>query len=328
MNKSIFIVLIILTFPVSCTMKNMKSAKTNISSNDSLSKDEADYIEARDNYQLIFWSKIGMEGFDSTLINPKYLEPIKKYAFLDQDRIALLDLQNRLKKILFWTKFSDSARISFETLMPNIGFGLLDGLWFETDSISIFYTSVNLYNRYIQNPKNPYKDKELSELDTLTPRKFEKLVSVTALVESPMRCYSFFRLQANSSVKSYGMLFESSWFDEPQFPPKSLCALLIKGKFIYMAFKRFDGTEIAMNKILPIWDSLDLESKKYYELFEATELKDSILYDRFIDKRRKTWITFKEHFQNELRSSNQYEKLQNELQSMVFLLMHLENDTK
>src|SRR5258708_18737043 len=120
----------------SCNPKSKKSdLDESVITSDSLTDKEAEYVKTRNSYI-------------------KQIEQLPKSKVADSlfkmNTNGLSDLEVKLREILKDSKYSTQGKINLETLVSELGFGMLDGLWFEKDSMRIFYTSKNLFLKYFK----------------------------------------------------------------------------------------------------------------------------------------------------------------------------------
>jgi len=115
-----------------CNLNCKSQSKESIISSNRLTNKETEYLKTRDAYIAQF------KPFEKSWNN----DSVSKLH-----SAALLDLEVKIKEVLKGSHFSGQGKINLETLIPSLGFGMLDGLWFKKDSMRIFYTSKNLFAR-------------------------------------------------------------------------------------------------------------------------------------------------------------------------------------
>src|SRR5260221_1075369 len=132
----------------SCNVNSKKSkSDESVISSDSLTDKEAEYLKTRDAY---------IEQFKLFERSP-YSDSLSKVH-----SEALLDLEIRLQEILKDSRYTGHGKINLETLIPSMGFGMMDGLWFEKDSLRMFYISKNLFLNYFNVNMNNLTNDDLA----------------------------------------------------------------------------------------------------------------------------------------------------------------------
>jgi hypothetical protein len=229
--NNILRLLIVLTLFLSC---NSKSSTDSIKNE--LTKEELEYLQKRDEYidrlQRIQNRKSATGNSDS---------------LYKAERRAMSELEGKLKVILKDSRFSDKGKINLETLLGYLGFGLLDGLSFDKDSLQIFYTSKNLFFKYFQITDDQF--------DRLSPAVFENVFQSAYQFDAHLTNFSFVRLHSTDNVKAYGMVAELAQITG-RFTPQFIYVLVSIGDFVYIAQKELKEPIKEIPRCISVWDSI------------------------------------------------------------------------
>jgi len=192
----------------SCTLnqKNHESIQF-INSSDSLTAQEAEYLKTRDAY---------IEQF-------KPLQKARLDTLGKMDDRALLDLEKKLKEILKDAKYSGQGKINLETLQGYLGFGMLDGLAFEKDSMRIFYTTKSLFVKY-------FNIKEFNS------EAFGGVFHSAFFSDAAVEPYFSMKMNSIKKAEAYGTVGFVTQMSGP-YPPNHLFVLVSTEKYVYMNCK-------------------------------------------------------------------------------------------
>ncbi|HTA27783.1 MAG TPA: hypothetical protein VK809_08340 [Bacteroidia bacterium] len=262
---------------------------------------EREYLEIRDRY---------IKYFQSDAIN----EIDDKIAKQEND--SLIELEKRLHGILNGCRLNSIAKegkINLETLFREMGFGMLDGLVATKDSMRIFCTSRNLFFDY-------FKKEKIPPLDNLTTENLEDLFNSAYSIDAHITNFSSSKISANNNFQAYSMVGGFGQ-DVGPFLPDYIFVFLADNHFIYMAEKPLKEPVEQIPECKAIWDSINLESQKAIEKYDASQLKDTASFNQYeyLDE-----LAFDEYcgcFQRELKKEIQFEAIQKELETMVKYIM-------
>jgi len=215
LEKNILRILIASTLLVCCNSNPKNKSDSNNSTGNELNKAESDYLKKRDEYI-------------------KRLQRIQKLkstvddSLSNAERQAMSELEGKLKTILKTSRFSDKGKINLETLLGFQGFGLLDGLNFNKDSLHISYTSKNLFFEYFHPEGNQF--------DRLSPEAFENIFQSAYQFDARVTNFSFVKIHSTDSFGAYGMIAGHSQITG-RFTPQFIYVLVSMGDYVYMAQK-------------------------------------------------------------------------------------------
>lgn len=267
----IFFSLALLT---SCNSNSKKTeSDKSVISSDSLTDKEAAYLKTRDAYieQL--------KPFEKNWNNNSASKANSK---------ALLELEIRIQEILKDSRYSGQGKINLETLIPSVGFGLLDGLSFEKDSMRIFYTSKNLFLNY-------YK---AHNAGALTPENLDGLFNCAFASDAFILDFTHIKIPSTKSTEAYGMVALGGQ-DIVLYPPQLFLAYVSTDKYIYLIQKYLDPPSKLLPQCKAVWDSFGPESK-----MSPT-------------KRDSAFAQYRKCYQAELASDPQFPAIKKQLESMV-----------
>ncbi|HCW07592.1 MAG TPA: hypothetical protein DGG95_09550 [Cytophagales bacterium] len=265
--------LLALTFLSSCNQNSKKNEQDiSVISSDSLTDKEADYLKTRDAY---------IEQF----------KPLQK-AGLDtlnkmEDR-AMHDLEVRLREILKDSKYSAQGNISLVTLLGYLGFGMLDGLSFEKDSMRIDYTSKNLFVNYFGiNPSGK-----------LSPNELETIFNKGILWDAFTTNFFQTKIISQKDVNAYGMIGQVGNMSGPS-PPQTLFALVATDKYVYIIKKEVKPKVKELLQCKEVWDSFGTEVQRSVEKYDTA------------------FEHYRRCYQKEFKNDPQFESIKKQLEVMV-----------
>lgn len=234
----------------------------------SLTDKEAEYLKTRDAYI-------------------KQFEPLQKAGLDTLDRMddsALQDLEKKIREILKDSKYSTQGEINLVTLQGYMGFGQLDGLSLEKDSMKIFYTTKNLFLEYFKKQINP--------LDSLSSNDLEEIFRLALLPGAALWGFYMTKIPSTKNTNAYIVIGQVGNMNGPG-PPRNFFALMSTDKYVYMITPQFDITVKELPHCKAVWDSIGME--KFDTAFEY----------------------YRKCYQEELSSDPQFEKIQKQLERMV-----------
>lgn len=265
-----FIALALLT---SCNPNSKKAdSSQSVVSSDSLTAQEAEYLNTRD----------------------AYIEQFKPFEKTWNDSLskvhseAMADLEVKLRKVLSDSKFSSQGKINLETLINELGFGMLDGLWLEKDSMRIFYTSKNLFLNYFKS----------QGVGAIKPESLDGVFNCAFASDAYILDFTQIKISSAKVIEAYGMVGLGGQ-DIGPFPPQLFLAFASTDKYIYLIQKFLDPPIKQLPQCKAVWDSFGPES----EMSSA--------------KRDTAFEHYRKCYQRELANDPQFEAIQKQLESMV-----------
>ena len=303
MKYAFLLMATILFASCSCISKRNQSNDTIIS--DTISspmKSQSDlvsnYISVRDKYIE------HLQGIQKTTKNFDSLYKL--------DDNALLDLENKLKTILRESQYSVKGKIGLETLLGYMGFGGLDGLVFEQDSLRIYYTSNNLFFHY-------FKKNNITQLDNLNAADLENIFNSAFVIDAHISNLFSSKIPSTKDIQVYRMVGLVSQMTGP-FPPDHLYVLVSKGNYIYMAEKHLKQPINEIHACKFMYDSIYYGFQTRQDITNSSSKQDTIMNKKHEDLFEKAWSMYCDCYQKEFKNSDQYKEIQMQIERMVDFL--------
>jgi hypothetical protein len=199
-----------------------------------VTSDEREYLTKRDSYV-------------EKLQKIQTLKSTADDSLSKADEQAMLELEDKLKLILKPSHFSGKGKINLETLLGFLGFGKLDGLRFDKDSMRICYTSKNLFFKYFQSPD--------CQFDRLSPEIFENVFQSAYQFDAHLTNFTFIKLHSTDIIDAYGMVAGLAQITG-NFTPQYIYVLISKGNYVYIAEKELKEPVKEIPRCSSVWDSL------------------------------------------------------------------------
>ena len=279
-NTEFFYAIVAFTLFVSCS-SNPKSENTSYSIDSTYSEvnnDEGEYLIKRDSYiEQLQETQSKKSGVDDSLLNA--------------DRLAISELEGKLKNILKTSRFSNKGEINLNTLLGFLDFGLLDGLSFSKDSLRICYTSKNLFFKYFHKVENQF--------DRLSPEVFENIFQSAYQFDAQVTNFSFLKIHSTDSIRAYGMVAGLSQISG-DFTPQYIYVLVSMGNYVYIAEKELKEPVKKIPRCVSVWDSII--SKQSQPVNDNT-------FNRYCDCYRR-----------DLRNDNQFPAIQKQMELIAAYL--------
>jgi len=284
-----FIALTLLTF---CNHNSKKADSTqSVISSDSLTAQEVEYLKTRD----------------------AYIEKLKPYekswggdSVGNANSQALLNLEARLREILKDSRYSGQGKINLETLIPSLGFGMLDGLWFEKDSMRIFYTSKNLFLKYSNSTK----------IENIIPENLDATFQTAFASDAFIMDCSHLKIYSAKSTRTYGMVGLDGQMTGP-YPPQLLLTFVSTDKYVYLIQKFLKEPVKQLPQCKSVYENINIEAQKFGERYRASNLQDTAAINKQFKLEEVAFNKYCECYQKELSSDPQFEAIQKQLEGMV-----------
>jgi len=262
---------------------------------DYISDKESEYFKLRNNYveHLQGLQKAG-KNIDS---------------LLRVDNEDLKELENRLRVILRKSHFSGQGKINLETLLGFLGFGMLDGLTFEKDSLRIFYTSKNIFLDY-------FRKENISQLDNLTPKNLEDIFQSAYSSDIHLSNYSSLKVQSKDNIQAFGMVGMYYQMIGP-WPPEYLFVFVSNGNYIYMCEKHLKKPIKEIDDCRSIYNSKYQDAEKQLEVYHSSNLKDTTAFNNHLSLWEEAMVQYCNCYQKELKNDNQFVSIQKEIDRIV-----------
>lgn len=303
MNYITIINCLIITTLMSCGPK--KSAEENknrhLLTTYSQTNLELKYLQTRDNYISYFksllanihtdveWSKLDRQMDSSFTILEKMLRDIMKTS------------QN--------VSISQNGKISLSSLMEgDLGFGGLDGLLLDKDSLQMFVTSKFLFNEY-------FKHERLNPVDNLTNKQLDNILT-SALGGGEARVETLFA-ERKSPTKNSTVYHSIGGFGQEDVPSMGKCVFILtfKDDYVYMIWKFSSIAELQVCK--SIFDKLYSDSQKYLERYHSSNLKDTTSLNKGFALQEEAVAKYCECYQKNFKNDIQFEDFQKQTDKLM-----------
>lgn len=204
---------------------------------------------------------------------------------------SLFALEKLLKSILIPTKVKDinkTGKINLETFLPELGFGMLDGLTTYEKGISTLCTTSFIFSDYFK--KQGYK------IDNISKSQIEDIFTNAFASDYTITSIQSFKINEKENIKTYGMISIDGQ-DIGPFKPNTLYALASIEDNIYLIRKSINNELIGLEKCDAIWSNTDKESED------------------------KTWRRYCECYKQEFTKNEQFLPLKKEIEEMTKLII-------
>ncbi|WP_298147513.1 hypothetical protein [Flavobacterium sp.] len=294
--KNLFCVLA-LSLLFACSTKNDNNQDA-ISNDVKLLEKEQEYLNVRNNFTRYFKKQFE----SSTNISDEVLK---------QDSDSLLVLEKMLREILKDSPVKSVVKfgkINLETLIPELGFGNLDGLFFNTKSSRVFVTSKGLFFDY-------FKSQKITSVHNLSQAQLSTIFTSLISDASATVYYS----ESSSSDKSsqiyacLGLLGQ----DIGRFPPDNIFVFVVTEDYIYIVQKNPDKPINEISECMSVYDSMYAISQEQYEQYLASDLTDKKASNKSIELEEAAWRDYCECYQKNFKVTQQYENFKKEVAKIV-----------
>jgi hypothetical protein len=278
--------------------ENIINGQTDIYKEQSgLTNKELEYLKVRNDY---------VQYFNRLSENNQNWTEIYK-----QDSDSLLVLEKMLREILIDSRIdsiSNFGKINLETLTPEMGSGMLDGLKMNKKSKNIFVTSKALFLDY-------FKSRQIHSTDILTSKQLSDIFS--ALI-SDARATVFYseKLASNNGQIIYGSIGTIAQ-DIGSFPPDNVYVLVANHDFIYIIQKYSEKPINIISKCQTIYDSIYNKSEKYFDEYQASNLEDKSAIDKKFEVEEIAWDKYCECYQENFKNDKQYNTVQKQMEKLA-----------
>lgn len=289
-----------------------QDTKTTVSSITSI---EERYFHTRDQY-IVQFAKMTVSNQQNAEIGANL-------------RKALIDLEKQLKAIIgpiHVIGFPKQGRINLETLMEELGFGMVDGLKYTnqseaaltgTKSDTLFITTKALLNNYLQN--NPQYPKDLNQLAesgkfgssiNFYSEVFDADVSVTTYFELPIK-----KAKGQAFARAFLGIFSQDI--GPSYIPTQIFVIAARDDkiFVVSAQSKTKIDQIAQCKQQS--DDLWRKADDALIAYRKSGLKNSSLFEKSTKHEEQSFLEYQHCFGREANRQSFFAPLTFEAQSIV-----------
>ncbi len=254
---------------------------------------DREYLTTRNNYIRHFKNLVGK------IVDDKLYE---------QDTDSLLVLEKKLRDILEGSRINNitqDGKINLKTLIDGMGFGMLDGLMVNKDSLRIFCTSKYLFNEYF----NQYFEKnKINKFDYRAIKNIEDIFNSVFYSDAHITNFTSIKTPVQNNIQGSGFVGVVAQC-EGLFLPEYLYIFFVDDNFIYMTEERLKQPLRQIPKCKSIWDSTYLKAQEFFEIYRASKLNDTTAIHKQFQLEQLAWDKYCNCFQNELKYDNQFNSI-------------------
>ncbi|MCD4670271.1 MAG: hypothetical protein K8S14_07485 [Actinomycetia bacterium] len=296
---------------LSCNPVNDNNAKNKKTAVDSLSQqiiDDNDYISIRDKYIKYFHS-IDLAKVDWNNRND---------SIWLKEKEARLDLEIRLKNLIEVPKVIDSedSKINLVTLFDDYGFGLMDGLIFNNDSLKIYCTTTNIFHNYFQNG-------QFNNLGNLNLEEIEQILNSVLYYDARISIFYMNKTIAETGNTTYGLL--GGIGQDFVFAPFNIYTLSFIGEKIYIIEQRINTDIERIVECNSVMDSITSKSKGYIDSYYKSGEIDSIVISSPMKLEDFAYKKYCECFHENFPLSHQFENVDKQIMQIKNFIQRLNN---
>ena len=304
MSKQLLVALFIFLALTACNFqKRENSTKQNEEDSSQthseirLADKELEYLKIRDRYVNYFKSPIEKD-YD---------------VVLKQDNDSLLVLEKILKEILKDANIdgiSKNGKINLETLLPEMGFGGLDGLvlnknnYFDNKAPQIVVTTKTLFFDY-------FKGDGINSLDSLTTEQLDNIfTSALGRGEVHATTFSIVKKSFTKSGQTYGCI---GILGQEGCPPNHILVLELNEGYIYIFSEYLDYSIKELHECQLISNRLDSLSKIYSQQYDSSNKEDKSLINKAVEFQTASSEQYCECYEKNLKDKTVFEKIKNQV---------------
>ena len=258
---------------------------------------EFEYLKVRNDF-VRYFEKINRNNYDWT----------EKYK---KNKESLLVLEKMLREILKNSGIDSIVKygkINLVNLIPELGFGMLDGLVLNNNSLQIFVTSKTLFFHY-------FKSQQINSIQNLT---LKQLGGIFSALISDARATVFYSEQISSTKYSqvYGCIGIVAQ-DIGRFPPDNFFVLIENGDYIYIIQKHLNKPINEISECQAIYDSIYIKAQNYFYVYRASKLKDKTALNKHFEMEKIAWNKYCECYQKNFKNDKQYDSVLKQIERIV-----------
>lgn len=295
MRHSLLILIILIIFSCQSKTNNHPVKRSNIKSENEHVEIE-DYLATRDRYIRFFEKK------DNSDLDHTY----------HQIEDSLKILEKKLQVILSGSRIHNlntQGKINLQTLMNELGFGMLDGLITQKKSDNVFCTSQRLFSEY-------YRKDHLRSYEHLTPTELEKIFNDTFGSEAHITNITSFRIETSPDAVAYCMVATVGQ-DVGPIPPNAIYVFISSKDYIYMMEQPLHTKVREFDKCQMVWDSICSKSQQELENYRSSDLKGSKTLKRTREYEDKEWDMYCNYYRNNLKNASEFASIKRQAESFV-----------
>lgn len=229
------------------------------------------------------------------------------------DSQELKELENQLRTIIGPIDiegFPKQGKINLETLFPEVGFGQIDGLRFDSDREYLFVTTETLLKNYlIKHPKLPKNVPELSKNADFFSLVFYSDAAVNFYAKVPVK-------RAKGQTYAHAFLGIAAQ-DIGPFIPKEIYVLVAKRNKIFLVYA---PTTIEVSEIQECkmeWDKFEKKRSEAFNVYRSSQLKNKKAINDSFRYEKQGFETYYRCYGKEVKNQEFFIALKRQAQSIV-----------
>jgi hypothetical protein len=205
--------------------------------------------------------------------------------------------------------FPKQGKINLETLLPELGFGQVDGLKFVSDQESLFVTTEILLKNYlVKHPKLPKKLKNLSKSEDFYRLVFHSDAAVTCYTEVPVK--------KKDQSFAYAFLGVSTQYIGHILPTEIYVFVSKENKILLVCAKVI--VEIPdIPECRKEWEKFDKKKANAFELYRSSELKNKKALDESFRYENQGFEAYHHCYSKNAKNQQFFISLKRQAQSIV-----------
>ena len=247
--KYIYLVLLLTIF--SC---NEKSKKNDLKKSSKINQETKGNNDKNKREQVLNYVKrrnSNIEYFKNREFNDRTYKQVND---------SLFALEKLLKSILIPTKLKDinkTGKINLETFLPELGFGMLDGLTTYEKGISALCTTSFIFSDYFKKQGYKFHNISESEIEDICASAFASDYVITNIHS--------FKINNIENIKAYGMVSIDGHEIGSFSTPNTLYLLAIIDDNIYLSQKTIKNKLQQIEKCKEAWENTDYHSMESFD---------------------------------------------------------------
>ncbi len=245
------------------------------------------------------------------------IRKFSKASAESDDNQALMELEKQLRTIIGAINIDGvpkQGKINLITLFPELGFGQVDGLRFDSDSESLFVTTGALLDKYLDNhPKLSKNLNELSKTDDFYRLVFSSDAMVIKYAKIPVNCPS-------SQYLAYSFLGLTAQ-DIGPFIPREIYVFVTKGNKILLVHAPSMIAISDISECKSTWDKYDKKRSEAYDAYRASKLKDQNAFNDSIRYDEQGFLAYRNCYGIETKNQQFFIAIKRQAQSIVDRLL-------
>jgi len=264
---------------------------------------DSDYITTRNKYVRYFHSldlnSVDWENQnDSTLV---------------KEETALLELESKLKQLLINTKFfeKEKSKINLVTLFDDYGFGLMDGLVTDIDTLKAYCTTIDIFSDF-------FKKVKLNDFNNLSTEELELILNKALYYDAHITIFYNQKFSTENGNIKYGLL--SYLGQDLGITPWILYTISKFDNKIYIIEQRVKVELDLIPECKLLLDNILSKSDKYLDKYYQTGELDTSIDLNSMKFEDFAYKKYRDCFQEKFPQSDKYENVEKQMKQLESIL--------